>query len=367
MEIEEHMCGLLGVMIGLLLIHLMITLYKIWRKQDGNCACLISETRFRGEMPNVESSRVEGSVSEERWNRTIDILENLTALQRNKSQVFVRDNPKVESFTGKGDVNKWAKVMRRAIGQIGGCEEDKVRFVLNHVEGAAAERLHNIKREWDSVEEIIRELLRAYRRKKLVWEIYENMAARKQGMTESVWEFLDIMLEMSEEAKQNGREMDKRIIGECMARNMKEPVLGLKLLGRIEQRPEDSLDEWIEWIAKKENDWKLMHPSKAEAECNVKKGGKETKNEVEQDKSAGGAGRYNNGTCYKCGSDGHFIARCPELRNRYNMQQNNGYSDGRNRYGYSEVRNRDSGQQDSGQGTQVPRSNSTVPGQTAEN
>ena len=177
-------------------------------------------------------------------------------------------------------------------------------------------------------------------------------------MSESVWEFLDVMLEMSEEAKQNGRAMDKRIVGECLARNMKEPVLGLKLLGRIEQRPDDSLDEWVEWIATKENDWKLMNSGKGKAEINEKRvEGKTDGTDIKaaQEKLAGGEGRYN-GACFRCGSNDHFIARCPEFRNRYSMQQNSGYQG---------VRNRDSRQQDNGQGTQVHETRAF--GQRAEN
>ena len=108
---------------------------------------------------------------------------------------------------------------------------------MNHIEGSAAERLHNYKRDWQSVEEIMEELVKVDGRRISVRDLYERMAGRKQGKHGSVWEFLDLL--MSESLKQGGNEIDRRMIGECVARNMREPALGLKLKRRIEQRPED--------------------------------------------------------------------------------------------------------------------------------
>jgi len=240
MNTGEHICGLLGLIAGLLLLHLIFLIYREIRsgKRDGNCAHQIRNW----DLPTAESRRVENNDEETiRWNRTLGILEDLASIQQRQvnSPSVIRKDPALEVYTGRGDVDRRIKKANRALGQLVGNEEDKVGFVMNHTEGSAAERLHNYKRDWQSVEEIMEELVKVYGRRIPVWDLYERMAGRKQGKHESVWEFLDVLLEMSESLKQGGNEIDRRMIGECVARNMREPALGLKLKRRIEQRPED--------------------------------------------------------------------------------------------------------------------------------
>jgi len=43
-----------------------------------------------------------------------------------------------------------------------------------------------------------------------------------------------------------------------MARNMSEPSLGVKMKRRMEERPDDSLEQWVEWVAMKEREWKCF-------------------------------------------------------------------------------------------------------------
>lgn len=41
-----------------------------------------------------------------------------------------------------------------------------------------------------------------------------------------------------------------------MARNIEKPIIGMKMKNRMDERPEDSLEQWVEWIATKEQEWK---------------------------------------------------------------------------------------------------------------
>lgn len=59
-----------------------------------------------------------------------------------------------------------------------------------------------------------------------------------------------------DEFQQQGSQIDKKLIGECMARNIEKPIIGMKMKNRMDERPEDSLEQWVEWIATKEQEWK---------------------------------------------------------------------------------------------------------------
>jgi len=319
METQEHICGLLGLIVGLLVIHLLFMIYRELKsdKRGGNCGNSVIEGDFRDAIPNAESSRVDGAMIDERLNRTLGILESLALHQSLMgNSVVIKDNPVIDVFRGKGDVNRWIKKITRVIGQVAGNEEDRIRFVLNHIHDAAAERIFNIKREWDSVEDILKELRKVYGKKVSVWELYELMTARKQGEGETVWEFLDAIMEVAELVRQSEREMSDRMVGECVARNMRVPALGIKLLNRIEERPNEKLEEWIEWIAAKESEWhsfmkgmKVVESDRTrESErmnWNIERGGKEAR-------SDGPRENWRERGCYRCGSKEHGIAWCPQ-------------------------------------------------------
>lgn len=305
METLEHVCGLLGLIVGLLIIQLLFMIYRELKtgKREGNCVSSVVERDFRDAVPNAESSRVDGAMIDERLNRTLGILESLALHQSQMgNSIIIKDNPVVDVFRGKGDVNRWIKKITRVIGQVAGNEEDRIRFVLNHIHEAAAERIFNIRREWDSVEDILIELRKVYGKKVSVWELHE---------------FLDAIMDISELVRQSEWGMSDRMVGECVARNMKVPALGMKLLNRIEERPNEKLEEWIEWIAAKESDWHSFTQGRSVVESDrtterermnwnaEREGSKQARSGVVR-------GNWRDRGCYRCGSKEHGITWCPQ-------------------------------------------------------
>ena len=303
---QDAIVGLMGLIFGVLLAHLIFTICRELRKREWERE--MEERLGFGEQPRAESSRIVGQGQEDRWDRTLGMVENMVALQSSQigKSLEIKDKPIVERYNGKGEVMKWIRKIKRALKQIVGSEEDRIRFVLNHMEGKAAERTFNMRQSWESVEEIFEDLKKVYGRKLSSWEILAYMGARKQEDGETVWEFLDAIVEISELAEQ-GEIMKDRTIGECMAKNLRIPALGLKLHNRIRDRPGGKLGEWIEYIAEKEQEWKafmIKEVSGNESERKEQwKGGESIKRSY---------GRYENvRRCYVCDGVDHVAKDCP--------------------------------------------------------
>lgn len=294
---EEHVCALLGMII--ILLTLMITFFvykeiKISKSIRGCTSPIARNASFMGGMPSANSSRMEaGGGDRDAWDRTLSALEDLvtTHCRQIKKPLLVKNDPKLDIFNGKGMIRGWIRKAERILAQMPGEDEDKVRYVLNHIDGAAADRLYNCGIEWRNVSEIFGELMKVYGKKTSVWEMYERMAARKQRNDETVWAFLDAILEICDEFQHQGNRIDEKLIGECMARNLEKPVLGMKLKNRIDERPEDSLEQWVEWIATKEQEWKCFTRSRE-----IRERDEENKDERMR--------------CYNCGEKGHVSRWC---------------------------------------------------------
>lgn len=84
-----------------------------------------------------------------------------------------------------------------------------------------------------------------------------------------------------------------------MARNIEKPIIGMKMKNRMDERPEDSLEQWVEWIATKEQEWKCFTQ------------GREVRERDEENKDE----RIR---CYNCGERGH-LSRSNE---RYQHKRN---------------------------------------------
>jgi len=303
MKSEEHIFALLGLIIILLAALLVYFIYKEVKGYNGRCASPIARNAaFMRGAPDACSSGLE---ERDPWDRTLSIIEDLVANQSRqlKKSLIVRSDPKIETFNGKGMVKSWIRKVERVLSQMTEDEDDKVRFVLNHVEGAAAERLFNCGREWRNVSDVFEELMKVYGRSVSVWELYERMSVRKQKSEETVWEFLDALLEVSDEF-QNQRGVDKRLIGECMARNMTEPSLGVKMNKRMEEKPDDSLEQWVEWVAMKEREWRCFN--RRNVAC--KEGN------LREREWGMNARERNNIQCFSCGEIGHISRWCPRMR-----------------------------------------------------
>ena len=266
----------------------------------------------RDSGPAAESSRIERPEGEGKWNRTLEAMESMIAVQTSQvgKPIVLKDKPIVENFTGKGEINIWIKKIRRALTQIGGGEEEKIQFILNHVEGAAADRTFNMRQDWSTSEEIFSDLLKIYGRKWSVLEVINRMGARKQGEGESIWGFLDALMEISELAGQNDA-INKNLLGECLAKNMKIQTLGLKLNNRMKERPRDSLQEWVEYIVEHEIQYRRFMTKETGEQGNEKeerKGRKEGEEEIRRRETE--IRRWPK-RCYRCNSDEHLIRNCP--------------------------------------------------------
>lgn len=310
---EEHVFALLGLIIFLLAALLLYFIYKEIKggRHNGRCISpIVRNAAFMGEAPNACSSGLE-TRNEERnpWDRTLSVIEDLVAHQYRqlKKPLVIRNDPKIDIFNGKGMVKNWIRKVERVLAQMTEYEDDKVRFVLNHIEGVAAERLFNCGREWTSVNDVYDELMKVYGQSVSVWELYERLAARKQQSEETVWEFLDTLLEISDEF-QNQRGVDKKLIGECMARNMSEPSLGVKMKRRMEERPDDSLEQWVEWVAMKEREWKCF--TRRDANISISTSAEGRTRERDREKSM----RERNNICFSCGETGHISRWCSKTR-----------------------------------------------------
>lgn len=60
-----------------------------------------------------------------------------------RKPLLVKNDPKLDVFNGKGMVRSWIRKAERILTQMPGEDEDKVRYILNHIDGAAADRFYN--------------------------------------------------------------------------------------------------------------------------------------------------------------------------------------------------------------------------------
>lgn len=199
---EEHVCAMLGMIIILLTLLITFFVYREIKASKSIRGCtspIARNASFLGEMPSANSSRMEaGGGDRNALDRTLSALEDLVTshCRHIRKPLLVKNDPKLDVFNGKGMVRSWIRKAERILAQMPGEDEDKVRYILNHIDGAAAYRLYNCGAEWKSVRETFGELMKVYGKKTSVWELYERMAARKQRCDETVWVFLDAILEI---------------------------------------------------------------------------------------------------------------------------------------------------------------------------
>lgn len=61
----------------------------------------------------------------------------------------------------------------------------------------------------------------------------------KQRSEDTAWELLGALLERNFKI----RGSDKRPVGECMARNVSESSLGVNMIRRMQEKPDDSFEQ----------------------------------------------------------------------------------------------------------------------------
>ena len=227
----------------------------------------------------------------------------------NERTVVLQEDPKVPYFNGKNmDVRRWIRQIDIAFWQMDRTEEEKVRFMLKHLEGPAEIRMYNCRDDWVTVSDLKLMLVRVYGPRLSVLEWQQEMMTRMKREGETLWEFLDAMLELNEELKHMNAAYSKCLLGRRIAMNLNQVELRMMLMARMEEHPEESIDQWIDWLTQRERELEVSVEEPKDSKTIVV----DTKSHVGSQNMAEPVRKKI--VCYMCRKEGHVRRQCPRLR-----------------------------------------------------
>ena len=227
----------------------------------------------------------------------------------NERTIVLQEDWKVPHFNGKNmDVRRWIRQVDIALCQMSRTEEEKVRFMFKYLEGPAEIRMYNCRDDWVTVNDMKLKLVRVYGPKLSVIEWQQEMMTRKKREGETLWDFLDAILELNKELKNMNAEYSKCLLGRRIAMNLNHVELRMMLMARMEEHPEESIEQWVEWLTQRERELEVAAAKPKDSKNIV---GNTTSHVGSQDMAGPARKKI---CCYSCRKEGHVRRHCPHRR-----------------------------------------------------